>query len=233
MEYDREICKVSDNQIVFPIGDYESIGDSLSSINYNFNALDVYTCNFEFSASNLWNTVYTMFNTNSASWVSVMNTVKSNSACWDNTFVTVKSLSAVWMKPISLVFPYVFSSEGDSNSIISEVTRWVNEALPIVSGACYNFIVGQELFIFTPQYKQINRILSQTKTTGVKTVKVKYAVNCIGAGTKSGYKNASIDCGSQRLDIAVPDQFVDSFVGLKFVVEATSSRWVYDSTLYN
>lgn len=232
MEYDREIHKVTDNQIVFPIQDTESIGDSLSSINYNFNALDIYTCNFEYSAANYWNSVYTLFNSNSASWINALNTVKTNSACWTNTYTTVKNLSAVWMKPISLIFPYVFSSEGDEDTIISEVTSWVNDALPISTGTCYNFIVGQELFIFSPQYSEINRTLSQEKVTGVRTVKVPWWYRC-RKGTVGGYVYGKVDCGSLRVDIAVPDQFVSNFVGLKYVVDIETGKWRYDSTLYN
>jgi hypothetical protein len=233
MDYAREICKLSDNQIVFPIKDYESIGDSLSSINYNFNALDVYTCNFEYSAANIWNSLYNQFSVNSANWLNTMNTVKTNSGCWTDTYNSVKTLSSVWMKPISLIYPYPLNIDGDSSDIISDVTDWVNETLPVFSGTCFNFIVGQELYIFTPLYREINRIVSQTKVTGVKTVNVKYSVQCIGGGNKSGYVKGKVDCGAQSLDVETKDRFVDEFFGLKFIVDDTISRWVYDTSLYN
>jgi hypothetical protein len=236
MEYTREICKITDNQIVFPIKDYESIGDSLSSINYNFNALDIYTCNFEYSASNLWNSIYNQFSENSANWLSTMNLVKTNSGCWTDTYNSVRTLSSQWLKPISLIYPYAadFSVDGSTtNDIIAAVTNWVNETLPVFSGTCYNFIVGQELYIFTPLYSEINRVLSQTKVTGVKTVRVRFAFSCIGKGKKAGFVKGSVDCGSQTLNIQIPDQFVSEFVGLKFIVDDTVSRWVYDSSLYN
>jgi hypothetical protein len=233
MEYAKEICKVTDNQIVYPIKDYENIGDSLSSINYNFNVLDIYTCNFEFSAANFWNSMYSVFNSSSASWINAINSVRSNSSCWTETYTTVKSLSNIWLKPISLIFPYPFDEEGSEEDIIIQVTSWVNEAFPVVAGSCYNFIVGQELFIFTPQYKSINQILSQSKSSGVRSVRVKFTCNCIGAGTSTGTKTATVDCGTQRLDVAVPDKFVNIFSGLKFIIDPTSSRWVYDSALYN
>lgn len=233
MDYPREICKITDNQIVFPIKDYENIGDSLSSINYNFNALDIYTTNFEYSANTLWNNFYNMFSSNSSVWINAINTVKSNSGCWTNTYNTVKSLSSIWLKPISLIYPYPIDQNGDNSSIISEVTNWVNETLPVFSGKCYNFIVGQELYIFTPLYEQINRILSQTKLTGVKTVRVRYTYACIGSAVKSGYVRGKVDCGAQTLDIQIPDKYVSEFVGLKFIVDDTISRWVYDSSLYN
>ena len=232
MNYPKEICKVSDNQIVYPINDIENIGDSLSSINYNFNALDVYTCNFEFSANNIWNSIYSVFNTNSAHWVDSINTFESNSACWQETYTTVKNLSSIWLKPISLIYPYPFSIEGSEEQIINEITVWINESLPVTSEVCVNFIVGQELFVFTPQYSQINKIFSQEKTTGVKTVQVAFNTNVIGR-SYTAIKNVNVDCGSQRLDISISDQFISSFTALKFIVNPVGNAWIYDSALYD
>lgn len=233
MNYAKELCKVSDNQIVFPIGLNENIGDSLSTITYNLNVLDIYTCNFEYSANNYYNNVYTLFNTNSASWVDSFTTFKTNSACWHETYNTVKNLSAFWLKPISLIYPFPFSVEGSEANIITEITAWVNASLPVASEICVNFIVGQELFIFTPQYSQINKLFSQNKTTGIKTVQVSYTVDCIGYGTRGGVKTVAVDCGTQRLDIAISDQFISIFTGLKFIVNPQGTAWIYDSSLYN
>lgn len=234
MQYDRELCKVSDNQIVYPINDTENIGDSLSSVNYNFRTLDIYTCNFEFSAINYWNNVYSIFYDNSASWNSALNTVKTNSACWNETYTTVRDLSAYWIKPISLIYPYPFDvNGGDGRSLITEITEWVNSTLPVFSGSCFNFVQGQELYVFSPMYNEINRILSQEKVTGVKYVQVLCYCACIGKGAYSYNTTGEIDCGSQRLDIQIPDRFVQEFSGLKFRVDQTSNRWVYDSALYN
>ncbi len=233
MAYSKEICKVSDNQIVFPITDVENIGDSLSSINYNFNLLDIHTCNYEFSAASYYNNVYNMFNANSAEWVDSMTTFRLNSGCWQETYNVVSNLSAVWLKPISLIYPYPFSVEGTEENIINDITVWVNDALPVASEICLNFIVGQELFIFTPQYSQINKIFSQEKNLGIKSVQVGYTVNCIGFGNRGGVKTVNVDCGNQRLDIAISDQFISIFTALKFVVNPAGTAWIYDSALYN
>ena len=235
MDYPRQICKITNNQIVFPIKDYESVGDSLSSINYNFNALDIYTCNFEYSASSLWNSIYNQFSENSANWVSTMNLVKTNSGCWTDTYNSVRTLSSVWLKPISLIYPYAaqFNINGSTNDLISVVTNWINETLPVFSGTCFNFIVGQELYIFTPLYSEMNRVLSQSKITGKKSVKVRYSCSCIGKGTQVGFVNGTVDCGAQTLDAQLPDRYVSEFVGLKYIVDDTVSRWVYSSSLYN
>lgn len=232
MKYSKELTKVTDNQIVFPIKDFENIGDSLSSINYNFNALDVYTCNFEYSANNLWNKAYDLLNANSAQWVDTITTVKENSGCWNETYNTVNSLSSVWMKPISLIYPYPFEESSGDENIINDISLWLNTTLPVISDRCYNFIVGQELYVFTPLFTEINRILTQTRTIGVKTVKIKFSVSCIGKGRRTYYPQGSIDCGSTTAEIAVPDKHVGQFKGLKFIVDPETSTWQFDSALF-
>lgn len=230
--YSKELEKVSDIQFTFPILDTENIGNSLSSVNYNFKALDIQTCNLEFSAQNYWNRIYNDFSTISSNWVETINAVRANSSCWNDTYNTVSTLSSVWLKPISLIYPYPFEAS-DDNSIVTTVQTWLNENIPVKSGTCFNFIVGQELYVFTPQYTEINRILSQTKFVGVKTIKVKFIYSCIGKGKRVAYRNASIDCGSSNLDVSVPDKYVERYSGLRFVINENTYTWSFDSLLYN
>ena len=63
--------------------------------------------------------------------------------------------------------------------------------------------------------------------------RVRFTFNCIGKGRKAGYVKGSVDCGEQTLNIQIPDRYVKEFVGLKFIVDDSISRWVYDSSLYN
>lgn len=233
MQYTREIFKITDNQIVFPIESYENIGDSLSSINYNFNALDIYTCNFEFSATNYWNSVYTLVNANSASWVDAINTFRETSACFQETYTIVSALSSLWLKPISLIYPYVFPIGGSTENIISTVTTWVNTNLPVLVGTCVNFIRGQELYVFSPQYNNINRTISKTQNQGIRTVTVGATCSCIKKGKWTVYGTGVVDCGSSSLNATLIDQFIDHFVGLKFRINEDNTAWVYDSALYN
>lgn len=233
MQYNKEICKITDNQLVYPVMDYENIGDSLSSINYNFRVLDIYTCNFEYSATNIWNNIYTQFQNNSSGWVNASNVVKSNSSCWTNTYNTVRSLSSSWLKPISLIYPFPFDLEGSETSVISDVSEWVNSTLPVYNGNCYNFVEGQELYIFTPMYSQINRVYSETQTIGEKTVQVYCYCGCIGRGSYSYPAVGTVDCGNTRFDVNIPDRVLQEFSGIKFVVDSSISKWVYQSSLYN
>lgn len=178
-------------------------------------------------------TLYMSFAQNSATWQSVINTVQTNSSCWQETYNTVRSLSAYWLKPISLIYPYPFNIDGSEDFIINVVTAWVNETLPVASTNCTNFIIGQELFIFTPQYSQVNKVFSKEEDLGTKTIQVEYTANCIGLGTRGGVKTVNVNIGTQRIDLSVADQFISQFAGLKFVVNPQGTAWIYDSALYD
>jgi hypothetical protein len=228
-----QLCKVDNTcQHVVPIAYEESIGNSLSSINLNFRSLDIQTCNLEYSAVNYWNSAWNAFQQLSATWTSSQQTVATLSSCWQQTWTTVSQSSAFWLKPVTIIYPFPFDSS-NSDQISQNITSWLNENFPIRNGNCFNFIVGQELYIFTPEYNQINRFLSKTVNQGIKTVGVNCFCSCIKRGTYSYVNYGNVDCGSITATIDVPDQYVDRFVGFKFVIDPINLVWVQDSILFN
>jgi hypothetical protein len=153
-------CKINpDCDIVVPIDEYASIGDSISAMNLNFRNLDITSCNLLASAADLWSPAYLTLNTLSGDWLSMLTTIETYSSCWNTTYDTVKSLSAFWLKPISMIYPYPFEED-----VLDEITveSWVNETFPVKVGDCFNFIVGQEIYIFTPEYTDINRFVNSS-----------------------------------------------------------------------
>jgi hypothetical protein len=152
-------CKINpDCDIVVPIDEYASIGDSISAMNLNFRNLDITSCNLLASAADLWSPAYLTLNTLSGDWLSMLTTIETYSSCWNTTYDTVKSLSAFWLKPISMIYPYPF--EEDVLNPETTVEAWVNETFPVRTNDCFNFIVGQEMYIFTPEYTEINRFVT-------------------------------------------------------------------------
>lgn len=154
-----ENCKINPNcDIVIPIDEQSSIGDSISALNLNFRNIDITLCNLTTSATELWIPAYETLNSLSSNWLDMMNIVETYSSCWNESYNIVTSLSSFWLKPISMVYPYPF--EEDALSIENTVETWVNETFPVQVGNCFNFIVGQELYIFTPEYAEINRYVT-------------------------------------------------------------------------
>lgn len=229
----NQLCKMDETcQHVIPIAYGESIGNSLSSIVYNFRSLDIQTCNLEFSAKTFWNNAYNTFSQLSANWAGAEQTVASLSSCWQDTYTTVSESSSFWLKPITIVYPFPF--EADNNEqMSSNIAAWVNENFPIRNGVCFNFIVGQELYIFTPQYTEINRFLSKTVNQGIKTVGVNCFCSCIKRGTYGYVQYGNVDCGSITATIDVPDKYLNRFVGFKYIIDPISLIWVQESILFN
>jgi hypothetical protein len=171
-------------------------------------------CNVENNINNQWGPAYTVFSQNSGAWIDAFSIMNANSACWIDTYNNVSTLSGFWLKPITLVYPYPFS--GSTN--ISTVQTWLNENFPIKSGNCYNFIVGQELYIQSPEYTSINRVVQGNQQAGNQFAFFTYTCDCIGRGSYTGNASTVVNCGGVTINLTVPDQFINKFVGLKFTV---------------
>ncbi len=150
-------CKInSDCQLVIPIDEQANIGHTLTAISLNFENIDISLCNISTSAEELWNPTSLEFLEKLPMWNDMLNVIQTYSSCWNDSYNTVTSLSSFWLKPITLIYPYPFTS--GTTGIDEIVQDWLNENFPPRLGNCFNFIVGQELYVFTPQYSQINRL---------------------------------------------------------------------------
>jgi hypothetical protein len=224
----KEICKTDSNcSFVYPILEGDNIGNSLSSINYNFRQLDIQMCNIETDVNTKWLPAFTIFSENSASWYSSATSFEQNSACWSDTSTVVQEMSSYWLKPITLVYPYPFTGNTD----ISTIRAWLVENFTIEGGGCFNFIVGQEFYIFSPEYYSINRKVADSKGVGKQTVSFTYTCTCISKPTIRRTIKKDVDCGTFSLELNVPDQFINRFVGIKFVV-LPSFEWDTGTKIY-
>jgi len=210
------ICKESDCSLTVPINYKSSIGDSLSAISFNFRTLDINLCNLENSVNQKLNPIYTIFSEFSSKWNDSVSILESNSSCWIDTYSTVSEMSGFWLKPITIVYPYPFTGDSD----ITTIQDWLNEYLPPRSGNCVNYIVGQELYVHSPEYLSINRTIDNSTNVGSRTVQFTYTCDCIGRGKFTGRKNQTVDCGSIAIKLNVEDQYINKFVGIKYTVNS-------------
>ncbi len=214
------VCKQSDCDYVYPVLKQEALGNSLSAINYNFINLDNEICRLEDNFTNFYNPAFTVFSESSARWLDSINTMVSNSACWDAATNTVAEMSGFWLNPISIVYPYPFPANTD----IPTITNWLNINFPVKSGNCFNFIVGQVLYVHSPEYTNINRIVTNSGGAGNRVVQFVYHCDCIGRGAYNGVAYQNVDCGSVVVQSVIPDAYINKFVGVKFVVNS-SFQW--------
>ena len=211
-----ELCKDSNCNFVYPILQGDSIGNSLSTINLNFRQLDINLCNIEEEITNSFDVALNAFASLSGKWNSATTTLATNSACWNDTYTTVNQMSGFWLTPITLVYPYPFSSSTD----IEIIRLWLNDNFSAKNGNCFNYIVGQQLYIFSPEYYFINRTASSNTSVGIKTVKWTATTSCISRKiTING--SSKVDCGSVNSALVVEDQFINKFVGVRYTLDNT------------
>lgn len=214
-----ELCKDSNCNFVYPILQGDSIGNSLSTINLNFRQLDINMCNIEEEINSSFNVAINAFSSLSGRWNSASTTLATNSACWDSTYTTVNTMSGFWLTPITLVYPFPFSASTD----IEVIRLWLNDNFSAKNGTCFNYIVGQELYIFSPEYYFINRTAVANNAVGIKTVKWTATTSCISR--KITIKGESkVDCGSVNSTLVLEDQFINKFVGVKYTLD-TNFEW--------
>jgi hypothetical protein len=242
------LCKPSTCNFTYPILETECIGSSLSSINYNFAALDTELCTAEQFVTR-FTSVYTHYTSLSSKIDQMLSLVSTNSSCWQNTYSTVSQLSAFWLTPITLIYPYKIASGGTTLALMQ---NWLNANFPPRTGNCFNFIVGQEIYILTPEFVSAQKTRTETVTdtetqTGAGTSGTPGGTfntlctwdnicTCIGQGTTitSHSKPISYTCrgqaatdGATAIAVAtatatanVTDEYLEKFVGAKFVLQS-------------
>ena len=201
---------------ILPIRFDEDPVQSLSTIGINFSALDAEVCNLGFSATNIWNPLYTDFEVSSGDWDSVFDTVQSFSACWQSTYTTVRDLSAAWLTPISIIYPSVFAS-GDFDKDI--ILGWVISNFPVEQGGCINYLNGQRMKVFSLEHSNRDQAITARCNAKVR-------VTWIGIGTIT----RTCGCTCKPTTVNCPDRYVNSVRGIEFIVE--DGQWVYLQDIY-
>lgn len=190
---------------------------SLSTINFNFSALDTTLCNLEFSANNVWNPLFTDFSSNSGKWDSVFTTVQENSGCWQSTYATVRTLSGSWLNDISVIYPsVVFGLDRPT------ITSWLRTNFPVTVGNCVNYLNGQIMNVFILQYS----IATQKRTVRCNSRGGVKVVPCGGGSSRT----INCGCSCNKRVIRITDTYVGKVNGLKYIVDGFN--WTYVEDLY-
>ena len=239
----------------------EDIGDSLTTIQFNFQNLDAHVCSMESSAATLWDPAYTLVRDMSGLWSSAAALVQSMSAAWNNARTTVQTYSAAWLDPISVIYPAPLAYSTSIN--VSAVSAWATSQFPVTAAPAnsqclsVNYAVGQRLWVFIGKY---NRALQTIVSTSTPTAHFQNALisvynTTINFGAGAYYNQAWLGVGgevwsgvgsfrgrAQLLAVntysdaaaitgSYTDQYIGSFGALEFVVN-TFGHWQYVKQLY-
>jgi hypothetical protein len=138
----------------------DSIGDTLSAINQNYNNLENWITNIQLSADNFWKPFaefYKGFTLELKPNIKKSNDLLGN---WKSVSSTVETNSAKWIEPLIFYYPYIINtSEQATNSnsgVISttitqtkliEITRWLNANFPVIENNIISYVENQELVL--------------------------------------------------------------------------------------
>jgi hypothetical protein len=207
----------------------DSIGDTLSAINQNYNNLENWITNIQLSADNFWKPFAEFYKGFTIELKP--NIKKSNDSLdkWKSVSSTVETNSAKWIEPLIFYYPYIINTNEQTtinvNGVVSttitqskltEITRWLNINFPVIENNIISYVENQELvlhlFLKTvrvdfDRYQVSDSTICSTSDTiasGPCTIRL--------SGNVSGCNKSSYNCGgshtctiSQRVGCTFPN----------------------------
>lgn len=131
----------------------DCIGNSLSSLNNNFQNIDNFLYYTNLSANQIFKPLMNFWVSNKNSLNSLVTTVQQNSAKWNSLVSLVSVNSSKWIKPIVHIQPYMRSFPITNTTLEYIVADFKNlyPILPSISGNPY-FIENQKAIIYYYTY---------------------------------------------------------------------------------
>jgi hypothetical protein len=240
---DINVCQIDPEiNFTFPIFDMEFAGDSLDTINLNFQSLNNALSNITFSADAYWNPFFDQFNDKLADWDGAYTMVQEFSSCWNDAYTTVQTFSAAWLTPLTIVYPHPFNKDATS---IGTMLTWVKSNFPVKTGSCINYLNGQKMYIYSMEYAVNNQVARSNCSFNTANLQftLYYIENGSGKMTKTvpakgssriyryGLAGVSFQGISPNYNTAAPtqdqkltDKYIGEIVGIEFCVQ--NDEWV-------
>jgi hypothetical protein len=211
------------------ISEFECMGDSLSTINYNFSAIETFLCNFVLSAED-WDALYDTTNELSGGWQDAYEVVNELSGGWNSAYLTVGELSSFWLDPITIIYP---SASAIDSTHVPTVCSFVATNFP-ASG----YLENQEFYVYTFEYETI--VGSEVRTYKASAPGSTYKCGtepCPGACApgnpytpnigRCGFKSGSCAPGSASVPITHTweDKYTKEVYGIK--LRKVGNSWSY------
>lgn len=216
--FNISLCKNDPNcQITVPLLSSWCLEDSIDTLNFNLEALDVATCNLLFSATNYYDPFTTLVQQNSAKLIQASDWIDKNGDKVEGAATTVQMLSSQWLTPISIIYKDVLDSHDEAT-----VRNWVNANFPQYTNNCLNYINGQRLLVYSLKYAHITRSTSQKITVPGYIYNYEYVVRVI---TRWQTVSNPIQVPAKVIDASYvcQDQYVGDVVGYEYCL--TNGTW--------
>ena len=162
------------------------IGNSLSSININFNELEYWTSNILLSSEKYYDPLVNFYKNYGDFWKSSINFSQSiNAAERLTSFSTlVKTNSAKFINPISIIYPSVIKYNiNNLQQNINNVINWFKLKYPVENSTSktVNFPENSVAYLYVMFYNEVERIngnIKVQKFVGCSTNDVSVNIRC-------------------------------------------------------
>lgn len=143
---------------IFQITTAESIGNTLSSLNQNYETLDIILTNIQMSAINYWIPMAQIYSAKKEEWKTASKEIKNSFPVWEQASTVFESNSSKWITPLIVWYPCIFDYElvqKNPVEIQNRLLSWINLNYPIFSkNPKPNYTELQKIIIYSLNYSQ-------------------------------------------------------------------------------
>jgi hypothetical protein len=178
------------------IKETDAIGDSLSSMNLNYELLDNLITNIQLSAINYWIPIATFYESRKDFWkINALDTAKYF-VNWQNASTIFETNSAKWITPIITWYPFLVEFnlyKKNSNKIINDLKTWLDVKYPVVTDKGIPiYLQTQVMILYAFAYGEEQPLLQTYNLTDSTTCTTQDGKAC--ASCSKTYHGGVVDC---------------------------------------
>lgn len=128
------------NYYIIPLSSTDIIGDSLSSVNYDYSKLEEWVSSIKLSSENLWEPFSEFYKNYFVDLKILITEANENIARWKDMSTLIEGNSSKWIEPLNVVYPNIISKDfTTTSSYINTISIWLNTYFPVktINGSRY------------------------------------------------------------------------------------------------
>lgn len=120
------------NYFIIPLSSTDIIGNSLSSVNFNYSEMDKWTSNIKLSVDNLWEPFSEFYKNYFIDLKISISKANQNLSKWKDMSTLIEGNSSKWIEPLNVVYPNIISKDITiTPAYINQVSIWLNSYFPV------------------------------------------------------------------------------------------------------
>lgn len=143
---------------IYNITSSQSIGNTLSGVNQNYDTLDLLLTNIQTSAINYWIPMAQIYEAKKQDWKAAAKEIKNNFPNWQRTSTTFEQNSSRWITPIIAWYPCLFDYSViriNPAEAQEKTLTWINQKYPVLNKAgTPNYLEYQKMIVYSLNYSQ-------------------------------------------------------------------------------